>query len=56
MPLLISASRFLSDPDLSRFQAANRDSRTLAAMTADAAEQVLADLAAAIEDEIRRLN
>jgi hypothetical protein len=56
MPLLVSASRFLSDPTLSRFQAANRDSRTLAAMTAEEAEEVLADLAATIEDRIRRLN
>ena len=56
MPLLVSASRFPSDPALSRFQAAARDGRTLAAMTAEEAEQVLAYLAAAIEDEIRRLN
>jgi hypothetical protein len=52
MPLLISASRFHSDPVLSQFQAANRDGRTLAAMTAEDAEQVLADLTAAIEEEI----
>ena len=56
IPLLVSASRFLSDPGLSRFQAANQDGRTLAAMTTEEAEQVLAGLAAAIEDEIRRLN
>jgi TIR domain len=55
-PLLISASRFLSDPVLSQFQTANPDGRTLAAMNAEAAEQVLADLAATIEEEIRRLN
>jgi hypothetical protein len=56
MPLLVSASRFLSDPALSRFQAANRDGRTLDDMTPAKAEQVLARLAAAIESEIRRLN
>jgi hypothetical protein len=56
MPLLVSASRFPTDPVLSRFQAAGRDGRTLAAMTAEEAEQELTDLAAAIEDEIRRLN
>jgi hypothetical protein len=56
IPLLVSASRFHSDPALSRFQAATRDGRTLAAMTAEQAEQVLADLAAALEDEISRLN
>jgi TIR domain len=56
MPLLVSASRFHTDPALSRFQAVPRDGRTLAAMTTEEAEQVLADLAAAIEDEIRRLN
>jgi hypothetical protein len=56
MPLLVSASKFLSDPALSRFQAANRDGRTLAAMTPEEVEQVLARLAAAIEDEIRRMN
>lgn len=56
IPLLVSASRFLSDPALSRYQAVNRDGRTLAAMTIEEAEQVLANLAATIEDEIRRLN
>lgn len=56
IPLLVSASKFPTDPALSRFQTANRDSRTLAAMTTEEAEQVLAGLAAAIEDEIRRLN
>jgi TIR domain-containing protein len=56
VPLLISASRFPSDPVLSQFQAANRDGRTLAAMTAEDAEQVLAELTAAIEEEIRRLD
>ena len=56
MPLLVTASRFSADPALARFQAVNRDGRTLAAMTEEQAEQVLADLAASIEDEIRRLN
>ena len=56
IPLLVSASRFLSDPALSRFQAVPRDGRTLAAMTAEDAEQVLADLAAAIEDQIRHIS
>jgi hypothetical protein len=55
IPLLVSASRFSSDPALSRFQAATRSIRTLGAMTPEEAEQVLADLAAAIEDEIRQL-
>jgi hypothetical protein len=56
IPLLVSASRFISDPSLSRFRAANRDGQTLAAMTAENAEQLLADLASTIEDEVRRLN
>ena len=56
VPLLVSASKFPSDPALSRFQTATRDSRTLAAMTAEEAEQALANIAAAIEDEIRHLD
>ena len=51
IPVLVSASRFESDADLSRFQAATRNGKTLAAMTAEEAEQALASLAAAIEDE-----
>ena len=52
IPVLVSASRFQSDPSLSRFQAATRNGRTLAAMTAEEAEQALASLAVIIEDEI----
>jgi TIR domain len=56
IPLLVSASRFYTDPVLSRFQAAAGNGRTLAAMTQEDAEQVLADLATAIENEIAHLN
>jgi hypothetical protein len=52
IPIPVSASRFHSDPSLSRFQAATQYGRTLAAMTAEEAEQALASLAAVIEDEI----
>ena len=54
IPLPVSASRFQSDPSLFRFQAATRNGRTLAAMSAEEAEQALASLAAVIEDEIHR--
>jgi hypothetical protein len=50
IPVLVSASRFQSDPSLSRFQAAARNGRTLAAMTPEEAEQTLASLAAEIEE------
>jgi hypothetical protein len=53
IPLLVSASRFFNDPALSRFQAIPRNRKTLQAMDKEQAQQVLADLAAAIEDEIR---
>jgi hypothetical protein len=53
IPLPVSPSRFPTDPALSRFQAATSDSRTLAALPLEEQEQVLADLASAIEEEIR---
>lgn len=56
IPLAVSPSRFPSDPALSRYQAATRDGQTLAAMPLAEQEQVLADLAAVIEEEIHRQN
>lgn len=54
IPLPVSASRFPSDPALSRYQAATRNGQILAGLPAGEQEQVLADLAATIEEEIRR--
>ncbi|WP_256788596.1 TIR domain-containing protein [Frankia sp. AvcI1] len=52
LPVLVSASAFTETPELARFQHVNPGGRTLAAMPAEEAEQVLADLARALRTQL----
>ncbi|WP_232292182.1 TIR domain-containing protein [Frankia sp. QA3] len=54
LPVLVRASAFTETPELARFQHINPGGRTLAAMPAEEAEQVLDDLARALRAQVQR--
>jgi hypothetical protein len=53
VPILVAASAFNQTPSISRFQHANPGGRTLGAMPAEEAEQVLADVARMIDELLK---